>query len=78
MEATLFQNTTGQFIKGLDGEILEVTDLDKALEQSSNMCIMHEECKNEKKNNPQTIYYEDAHAYWSHIHIRLTELKEKS
>ena len=61
-------------IKNRQGKTVEVTDLQKAIDQAEFYCSMHEKAKKHK----DVIYYKDAHLDWEHDLKELKKLKEKA
>lgn len=68
---------TGTFIQDNEGCLVEVTNLDKALNQASGFVRMHETAQKDSLLNQDVRYYPMAHQYWSHILFQLEKLKLK-
>ena len=68
---------SGIFISDINGNLVEVTDTLKALEQCQAAVLFHEKAKADYEKDNTIYYFEDAHKDWQHKLTQLEKLKVK-
>jgi hypothetical protein len=68
----------GTFINGPDGELIEITNPERALADARIYVRWHEEAKKARESDPQVRYFKDAHTYWAHILFQIEKLQIQS
>ena len=71
------ENLKGTFISGVNGELIEVTNIKEALSQAKSAINFNETLLRERKVNPDTIIFPQALKEWKFILIQLEKLEMK-